>query len=670
MSEHDNLQDADGDNLNVTPPKSEITEDVNSLSEVINEIENKSTEDATIETITVQSKEDNSEEISSEEEEEEDDDDEESLDKGNQKKTDKSDAKIGSEKIDSEESFESLSLEDLVNKFESLLENENSQNVRNNINKIKNSFNAAFAILIAEKKDAFLADGGNVIDFNFTSPLKKRFNDLSKSFRERQQSFQKNRAQQLNQNLEIRLQIIEEIKGLINVEGDINSSYNTFKSLQERWRNTGQIPSTENNNTWNNYRHHVEIFYGFLHLNRDLRDLDYKHNLEQKQKIIQSTEELATETDLNRAFRELQALHKIWKEELGPVAKEFKDELWERFSAATKVINDKRQDYYGQLEETFNDNLVIKNDIIDKIKAISEKTSLVHKEWQANIKEIEALRDAFFKAGKVPSKQNEKTWTAFKDAVRIFNKNKNTYYKTLKKDQSENYRKKLELVEIAEQNKDSLDLETTLALMKDIQNRWKSIGHIPRKDSDKLWKRFRGACNLFFDRYHEQKNNGSEEEIKSFEDKTSLLETLNSFIPSEDKDTNLDSLNQFSSQWKKIGNVTKSKRFIDGKFFKSLDGFYSKIGLDKEALENLKYSLKLETISKDPSLFNNEVIFIRKKIDEIKSEINQLENNLQFFSNVDDDNPLVKEVHKNISKHKEALKVWKLKYSKIKKLIS
>ena len=671
MSEHDNLQDADGDNLNVTPPKSEITEDVNSLSEVVNEIENKSTEDATIETITVQSKEDNSEEISSEEEEEEEeDDDEESLDKGNQKKTDKSDAKIGSEKIDSEESFESLSLEDLVNKFESLLENENSQNVRNNINKIKNSFNAAFAILIAEKKDAFLADGGNVIDFNFTSPLKKRFNDLSKSFRERQQSFQKNRAQQLNQNLEIRLQIIEEIKGLINVEGDINSSYNTFKSLQERWRNTGQIPSTENNNTWNNYRHHVEIFYGFLHLNRDLRDLDYKHNLEQKQKIIQSTEELATETDLNRAFRELQALHKIWKEELGPVAKEFKDELWERFSAATKVINDKRQDYYGQLEETFNDNLVIKNDIIDKIKAISEKTSLVHKEWQANIKEIEALRDAFFKAGKVPSKQNEKIWTAFKDAVRIFNKNKNTYYKTLKKDQSENYRKKLELVEIAEQNKDSLDLETTLALMKDIQNRWKSIGHIPRKDSDKLWKRFRGACNLFFDRYHEQKNNGSEEEIKSFEDKTSLLETLNSFIPSEDKDTNLDSLNQFSSQWKKIGNVTKSKRFIDGKFFKSLDGFYSKIGLDKEALENLKYSLKLETISKDPSLFNNEVIFIRKKIDEIKSEINQLENNLQFFSNVDDDNPLVKEVHKNISKHKEALKVWELKYSKIKKLIN
>ena len=152
------------------------------------------------------------------------------------------------------------------------------------------------ALLIAKKKEAFKAEGGNVIDFNFTSPLKKRFNLLSKDFREKQQTFQKNRTQELNQNLEIRLQIIEDIKGLINVEGDIHSTYKTFKNLQEHWRNTGQIPASENNNTWNNYRHHVEIFYGFLHLNRDLRDLDYKHNLEQKQKIIH--EPVNTETSI------------------------------------------------------------------------------------------------------------------------------------------------------------------------------------------------------------------------------------------------------------------------------------------------------------------------------------------------------------------------------------
>ena len=333
------------------------------------------------------------------------------------------------------------------------------------------------------------------------------------------------------------------------------------------------------------------------------------------------------------------------------------------------MINDKRQDYYNQLEEKFEENLKIKNEIIAQINTISEKTINSHKDWQSNIKEIETLRETFFKTGKVPSKENEKTWSSFKDASRTFNKNKNNYYKILKKDQSENYQKKLELVEIAEQNKDSEDLETTLVLMKNIQNKWKTIGHIPRRDSDKLWKRFRGACNTIFDRYHEQKNNGSEEEIIALDQKNKLLETVKLFELTDDKDKNLEALNDFSSQWKKIGRVVQSKRFIDGKFFKILDGFYSKLGLDKKAMEDLKYTLKLETLAQDQRLFNKEVKFIRKKMDEIKSEINQLENNLQFFSNVKDDNPMVKEVHKNIDKHKASLQTWNAKYSKIKKMI-
>ena len=708
MSEHDNLQDADGDNLNATPqehsstenpttsedtPTEEVTsseapteestetpekavEPTSSLEKDTSDVTPKE-EDTTSEASTKDAEEETHEEVveptssveknTSEEAPKQEDGDGKTAEVSTEE-TEETHEDVVEEKKSAVD-YETLSLEDLIAEFETLLKSESIHSVRNNINEVKNNFNAKFAVLISEKKEAFLAEGGNAIDFEFISPLKKQFNELSKTFREKHQSFQKNRTQQLNQNLEIRLQIIEEIKGLINVEGDINSAYKTFKNLQERWRNTGQIPSSENNNTWNNYRHHVEIFYGFLHLNRDLRDLDFKHNLEQKQKIIISTEELANETDLNRAFRELQALHKIWKEELGPVAKEYKDELWDRFSAATKVINDKRQDYYNQLEEKFEENLKIKNEIIVQINAISEKTINSHKDWQANIKKIEVLREAFFKTGKVPSKVNEKTWSGFKDAVRTFNKNKNNYYKTLKKVQSENYKKKLELVDIAEQNKDSEDLETTLVLMKNIQNTWKTIGHIPRKDSDKLWKRFRGACNAFFDRYHEQKNNGSEEEVTALEQKNILLESLKAFELSEDKDKNLEALNDFSSQWKKLGHVVQSKRFIDGKFFKTLDGLYSKLGLDKEAMDDLKYTLKLETLSQDQKLFNNEVIFIRKKMDEIKSEINQLENNLQFFSNVKDDNPLVKEVHKNIDKHKAALQTWNVKYSKIKKMI-
>jgi hypothetical protein len=652
MSEHDNLQEADGKQLSPTPQQDSSAEQSETSKEITSEEVtssetpiDESEESAKAEVETKGTEKENP----SEEEEEED--------------------KEQSESTETRVNYEDLSLEDLIKAFETLLKSENIYDVRNSINQVKTNFNAKFSALISEKKEAFLAEGGNAIDFQYSSPLKKQFNELSKTFRERHQAFQKNRTQELNQNLEIRLQIIEEIKGLINVEGDINSAYNTFKNLQERWRNTGRIPSSENNNTWNNYRHHVEIFYGFLHLNRDLRDLDYKHNLEQKQKIIASTEALANETDLNRAFRELQALHKIWKEELGPVAKEHKDELWERFSAATKVINNKRQEYYNQLEKTFEENLKIKNEIIAQITTISEKSINSHKEWQNAIKEIETLREAFFKTGKVPSKHNEKTWSSFKEAVRTFNKNKNTYYKTLKKNQSENYKKKLELVEIAEQNKENEDLETTLILMKNIQSKWKTIGHIPRKDSDKLWKRFRGACNAFFDRYHEQKNNGSEEEVANFELKKTLLDNLKAFELGDDKDKNLEALNEFSSQWKKLGAVAQSKRYINGKFFKMLDGFYSKLGLNKEAMDDLKYSLKLETISQDQHLFNKEITFIRKKIDEIKSEINQLENNLQFFSNVEDDNPLVKEVHKNIDKYKTDLKSWNAKYSKIKKMM-
>ena len=673
MSEHDNLQDADGDNLNETPQENSTTKPVitseetpleeATASEIPTKESTKSSEKE-LETTSTH-KEESSEKPSKKEEVPASETSTDSDEKSDEEVDDEEEEYDDNDEIN----YEDLSLEDLIKAFETLLKSENIHTVRNSINQVKNNFNAKFSALISEKKEAFLAEGGNAIDFQFSSPLKKQFNELSKTFRERHQAFQKNRTQELNQNLEIRLQIIEEIKGLINVEGDINSAYNKFKNLQERWRNTGRIPSSETNNTWNNYRHHVEIFYGFLHLNRDLRGLDFKHNLEQKQKIIIRTEELANETDLSRAFRELQALHKIWKEELGPVAKEYKDELWDRFSAATKVINDKRQDYYNQLEDKFEENLNIKIELIAQIKALSEKTINSHKDWQANIKEVEALREAFFKTGKVPSKANEKTWAAFKEAVRTFNKNKNNYYKTLKKDQSENYKKKLELVEIAEQNKESEDLETTLVLMKDIQSKWKTIGHIPRKDSDKLWKRFRGACNAFFERYHEQKNNGSKEEVANFEQKNTLLESLKAFELGADKDKNLEELNAFSSQWKQIGHVVQSKRFIDGKFYKTLDGFYSKLGLDKKAMDDLKYSLKLETLSQDQRLFNNEVTFIRKKMDEIKSEINQLENNLQFFSNVEEDNPLVKEVHKNIDKHKAALKTWNAKYSKIKKMI-
>ena len=306
MSEHDNLQDADGNHKNNTPKDESTVEKTTTKkkkpskkdsTKVVPETAEKTTEVATddaVEAVTEPTKKDPTE-IGAETVVDSPAEDAKKDIKNAVVETDTTATEINTAAPDEASEttapkatttpYEELSLEALITEFERLLKTENIHTVRNAINDVKNNFNAKFSVLIAEKKEAFLAEGGNSIDFEFSSPLKKEFNTLSKTFRERYQSFQKNKTEQLNQNLETRIQIIEEIKGLINVEGDIHSSYKTFKNLQERWRNTGQIPSSENNNTWNNYRHHVEIFYGFLHLNRDLRDLDYKHNLEQKLKF-------------------------------------------------------------------------------------------------------------------------------------------------------------------------------------------------------------------------------------------------------------------------------------------------------------------------------------------------------------------------------------------------
>jgi hypothetical protein len=362
---------------------------------------------------------------------------------------------------ETEDVYDNFELEDLTDAFEALLKNDDLYVIRPKINLIKKVFNTKFSELLNDSKKAFLAEGGNSIDFNFTSPHKKKFNSLSRNYRERNEKFEKSRTQDFKKNLELRLQIIEEIKALINVNQNSNTIYNNFKSLQDQWRGLGKVPAKDANNVWNNYRHHVERFYDFLHLDRDLRDRDYKFNLEKKQKLIKSAETLANEKNLDRVFREVQALHKIWKEELGPVAKEHREALWEQFSAATKAINDKRKIYNAQIEEELTANYKAKEAIIIKINEIASNTYETHKDWQKQIRVIEDLRQLFFKLGSVPKKVRNQSWTDFKSAVRTFNKQKNNFYKFLKKDQSENLKKKRELVNIAEQNKDSEDLDTT-----------------------------------------------------------------------------------------------------------------------------------------------------------------------------------------------------------------
>lgn len=566
--------------------------------------------------------------------------------------------------------YHAMSMEELVAEFSNLLKKEKIQAIKEHVEEIKTEFNAKFDEELEQKKEEFLEDGGNIIDFYYSTPIKKNFNSVYFDYKEKRNAHYKELKQNLNKNLETRLAIIEELKGMIGVGANMNANFNQFKELQERWKKAGPIPRDKYNTVWNNYHHHVEHFYDFLHLDREFRDMDFKHNLDQKLKIIVRAEELAQETNINRAFRELQMLHKMWKEDLGPVEKKYRDEIWEKFSEVTKKIHENRQVHFAELDKKNEKNLEAKQEIIEKIKTLSKEEFASHKQVQQNIKQIEALRNDFFKAGKVPKKDNETIWSAFKEATRNFNRKKNAFYKNLKKDQYDNLEKKKALVKIAEENKESDDFETVTPLMKKIQSDWKKIGHVPRKDSDKIWKQFKTCCNHYFDRMHASKNEENKEETAAFEQKKELLDNLKTLELGKDHKEALATIKSTISDWKNIGRVPNNKRFIEGKFNKALDGLFDKLDMDRKEAELLKYENRIQALddSHDAEKIEKEQFFLRKKVDETKAEIRQLENNLQFFSNVDDKNPLVKEVHQNIAKHKEQLETWKAKLKKVKAL--
>jgi hypothetical protein len=665
MSEQDNLQKADGPEevkpiINETPETGEVNEIAETPQEkeepeksdptVENEsvLENKQTNEAP--NVAVETTEASKEKSDDAVEEIESSNAEDAEDEGNKER----------HGITHKE-YDKMSLDALVIELDKLVKNEKVQAIKAHVETIRTEFKSKFNTLLEEKKDEFVHDGGNEIDFYYSSPLQKRFKDIFREYKNKQHAHYKTIESNLKENLSNRLAIIEEIKGLINVEENINTTYKHFKELQEQWKNAGPIPRDKYNNAWNSYHHHVEIFYDFLHLNRDLRDLDFKHNLEKKIKIIERAEELAAEDNAMYAFRELQVLHKMWKEELGPVGKEHREVIWERFKNATKIIHDKRQVYFSEMDKVHEKNLAKKHEIIASIETINQDNSNSHSAWQKKIKDIEVLRDSFFKAGKVPIKVNEATWAKFKDVVRTFNKQKNAFYKGLKKNQFENLQKKLDLIKVAEDNKDSDDFETVTPLMKQIQNEWKKIGHVPRKDSDKIWNQFKTAAT---------RNSANKEGLEVFNKKTELLNTIKALEFSGEQKSDLQLIKDNITKWKDLGIVPTNKRYIEGKFYKTLDNLFDKLNIDKTEAELIKFENKLEALNnnEDSRVLDNERSFIKKKIDDVKSEINQLENNLQFFTNVKDDNPLVKEVHTNIQNHKDSLELWKTKLKKIKDL--
>jgi hypothetical protein len=570
--------------------------------------------------------------------------------------------------------YEALPMDKLVEELKNLVTNEKVMSVKEHIEEIRKAFLAKYNHLIEEKKEEFNQENQDPNEeFQYHSPLKTKFDQYYTIYKDNKSAHFKSLQTNLKSNLEERLAIVEELKELINPQANIKDTLKHFNELRDRWKNAGSIPKDKYNHVWNNYHFHVENFYDYLHLDREARDIDFKHNLEQKQKIIARVEELVNEADINKAFRELQDLHRIWKEEIGPVSREHRDAIWNQFSELTKKMHDKREVLFENLRGTELENLNKKKEIIAAIEVLATEKVNSHSQWLAQIEKVEALRTAFFSAGKVPSDVNEDTWLAFKTAVRNFNTFKNSFYKDIKKDQNENLNKKIALVNKAKELQESTDFSATTPIMKQIQEEWKQIGHVPRKYSDKIWNEFREACNHYFDKLKEQKNEENAEEVEAFDKKKAYLETLREFQLTGEHKTDLDAIKLHIETWKSFGKVPFPRRHIEGKFNKILDALFEKLSLSKKDTEMMRFANRMDHLSEsnDTRKLDNEKIFLMRKIEEVQNEIFQLENNIQFFTNTKNakkENSIVLEVRKNIAIHKESLDVWKEKLKQLRNM--
>ena len=560
--------------------------------------------------------------------------------------------------------YSKFSLEDLVVMLQKTLSNNPVQKVKNQVEGIKTAFNLTFGTLLAEKKALFLEAGGNSIDFQFSSPIKSEYNKLLSDYKKQRDVYYNDLEKQLAINLEKRLSVIEQLKDLIE-NADTATMYKSFRELQDTWRTIGSVSKNHYNDTWKTFHHHVERFYDLLHLSNDFRDLDFKHNLEEKLKIIEKAEGLAEEEDINLAFKELQDLHKIWKEDIGPVSQDMREEIWQNFSAATRKIHDKRHDHFREMRSKYQEIIENKSKVVEKLNGYDTSNNKSHSDWQKSIKYVEELRQEYFNSGKLPFSKSEDVWQKFKAATKKFNTSKNVFYKYEKSEQQENLKKKIKLIELAESLKDSEDWELAANTFKKIQTDWKSIGHVPRKFSDDIWKRFKTACNYYFDRYHQQKNSLNKEQQAIVDAKKILLETVK-----ELKDPTKEELLGVINTWRGLGRLPRNARHIEGKFNKLIDRALGGLSLEKNEVEMLKFTNLVDGLFADNDIrkLDSEQMFIRKKIDEVVREIQQLENNLSFFSNAKDDNPLVLKVKNNVNSFKDDLVTLKQKLSYIKKI--
>lgn len=559
--------------------------------------------------------------------------------------------------------FSQLSLTELVEDLQKRIKAEQWYTDDRNIKEIINTFETKFKSEIQEKKEAFIKEGGNEIDFYFKPQYKNTFDQTFREYKKNRRTFFQEREQSQKLNLDRKLEIIESLKELINIDENINTTYKKFKNLQDSWHKTGPVPRAQSNNVWQTYKHHTEIFYDFLHLNRELRDLDFKHNYEEKIKIIEQAETLSKIPDVLKASRDLNTLHRLWKNDLGPVAKEHREELWARFQAASQIIHARRQEFDKEYDNILEENLNKKNSILNRMEEIKNNPPKNHNDWRKTIDEFNNMRTEFQSIGQVTKKFSKTTWTRFREISREINREKNQFYKSQKAEQKKNIDLKKALITEVKEILENDDWKSYSNRMKNIQKDWRAIGFIPRKLSNTLWEEFRSQCNLYFDRIKSGYQRINKNELEAHQKKEAFIKSIEGFqIPPE-----LDPFKEFFNyQWEEYnqlgdlsGNTnTKSIEDFNNAFIALIEKSDMEKSLKAEAVNHIRFSI----IKDDENELSREIQNIKRVIEEFNSEARQLENNLDYFSNSSTDNPLLTEVtskldrlKSEIEKHKEKL---------------
>ena len=482
------------------------------------------------------------------------------------------------------------------------------------------------------------------------------FKNLYNLYKKERAEYNRQLDAEREDNLVKKQAIIEDLKALVEEQGDMKDAFPKFREIQNRWRETGPVPQQNFRDVNDTYQLYVEKFYDLVQINRELRDLDFRKNLEAKTEFCELAESLAESEDVVGAFKELQKLHEQWKE-YGPVAKEFRDSIWERFRAATAIINKKYQAHFEGLKEQQVANLEAKTALCEKVEAIAEQEIASSSQWNALSKEIEGIQAEWRKIGFATRKDNQKVYDRFRAACDKFFSRKREYYNEFKDSMNDNMAKKIALIEQAEALKDSTDWKKTSDALIDLQKQWKEIGAVPRKKSEQLWKRFRSACDAFFNERDKQ-SKPENDFYGNLKAKRALIEEIEAYVPA-DAEADAEAARGFAERWSAIGFVPfKEKEAVGAAYKAAMQAKFPDFnrggrrengrGPLREPRRNApltekdKLTLKYNQLQQDIQTYENNIGFfglskgaeklkaqMQERIDAAKAELKQLENQIR-----------------------------------------